>query len=179
MTKFLNAKRWAKSLLKWLRRCNCSEIMVRDFIRTVHKTPKKLRNVFIYKKPDTFQKARQFPLRFYIQKAIRLTLRDFHEIFEVGIYTQKAWNFALRDVFIYKKLDTSQKPRKIAIRPCIQKSGTLRYAIFHWIFEICGGGRTFIYWKNNSLFMTFLYWKIKHFFVTLLYTKSLTLCVTF
>ena len=52
--------------------------------------PKKLLNVFIYKKPDTFQKARQFPLRFFIQKAIHLTLRDFHEIFEVGIYIQKA-----------------------------------------------------------------------------------------
>ena len=50
---------------------------------------KKMRNVFIYKKPDTFQKARQFPLRFYIQKAIHLTLRDFHEILEVGIYIQK------------------------------------------------------------------------------------------
>ena len=45
---------------------------------------------FIYKKPDTFQKARQFPFRFYIQKGIHLTLRDFHEIFEVGIYIQKA-----------------------------------------------------------------------------------------
>ena len=51
---------------------------------------KKMPNVFIYKNPDTFQKARQFPLRFYIQKAIHLTLRDFHEIFEVGIYIQKA-----------------------------------------------------------------------------------------
>ena len=51
---------------------------------------KKLRNVFTYKKPYTFQKARQLPLRFYIQKAIHLTLRDFHEIFEVGIYIQKA-----------------------------------------------------------------------------------------
>ena len=49
-----------------------------------------LRDVFIYKKPDTFQKARQFPLRFYIQKAVHFTLRDFHEIFEVGIYMQKA-----------------------------------------------------------------------------------------
>ena len=46
---------------------------------------KKMRNGFIYKKPDTFQKAKQFPLRFYIQNAIHLTLRDFHEIFEVGI----------------------------------------------------------------------------------------------
>ena len=51
---------------------------------------KNLRNVFIYKKPDTFQKARPFSLRFFIQKAIHLTLRDFHEIFEISIYTQTA-----------------------------------------------------------------------------------------
>ena len=51
---------------------------------------KKLRKLFIYKKPDTFQKARKFPLRFYIQKAVHLTLRDFHEILEVGINMQKA-----------------------------------------------------------------------------------------
>ena len=56
----------------------------------MHKKQKKLLNVLIYKRPDTFQKARQFPLRFHIQKAIHLTLRDFHEIFEVGIYIQKA-----------------------------------------------------------------------------------------
>ena len=53
------------------------------------KKQKKLRNVLIFKKQDTFQKAIQFPLRFYIQKAIHLTLRDFHEIFEVGICIQK------------------------------------------------------------------------------------------
>ena len=49
-----------------------------------------LRNIFIYKKPDTFQKGRQFPLRFCIQQAIHLTLQDFHEFFEVGIYIEKA-----------------------------------------------------------------------------------------
>ena len=48
-----------------------------------------MRNVFIYKNPDTFQEARQFPLHFYIQRAIHLTLRDFHENFEVGIYIKK------------------------------------------------------------------------------------------
>ena len=56
----------------------------------IHKKQKQLRNVFIYKKIHTFQKARQFPLRFYIQKSIHLTLRNFHEIFEVGISIQKA-----------------------------------------------------------------------------------------
>ena len=55
-----------------------------------HKKQNKLRNIFICKKLDTFQKARQFPLRFFIQKPIHLTLRDFHEIFEVGIYIKKA-----------------------------------------------------------------------------------------
>ena len=56
----------------------------------IQKKQNKFPTVFIYKNPDTFQKARQFPLRFYIQKAIHLALRDFHEVFEVGIYIQKA-----------------------------------------------------------------------------------------
>ena len=44
---------------------------------------------FIYKKPDNFQKTRQFPFMFCIQKAIHLTLRVFCETSEVGIYMQK------------------------------------------------------------------------------------------
>ena len=71
----------------------------RTFIYT---KSKKFRNVFIYKKPDTFQKAGQFPLRFYIQISLHLKLRDFNEIFEVGIYIQKACHFALRDVLYTK-----------------------------------------------------------------------------
>ena len=50
----------------------------RTFIYTrnlVHKKQKKLPNVFIYKKPDTFQEARQFLLRFCIQKARHFPLR--------------------------------------------------------------------------------------------------------
>ena len=39
--------------------------------------PKYNAHVFIYKKLDTFQKARQFLLRFYIEKAIHFTLPDF------------------------------------------------------------------------------------------------------
>ena len=65
-------------------------ILERQRARLYTQKAKKIAKRFIYKKPDTFQKARQFPLRFCIQKAIHLTLRDFHEIFEVGIYIQKA-----------------------------------------------------------------------------------------
>ena len=90
----------------------------------IHKKQKNYETFFIYKDPDTFQKARQFTLRFYIQKSIHLTLWDFDEIFEVGIYIQKEWHFALCDVFIYKKLDNSQKARQFEIPLYIQKSGT-------------------------------------------------------
>ena len=54
----------------------------------IYTKSKKNAKRFYIQKPDTFQKARQFPLRFYIQKAINLTLQDFHEIFEVGIYSK-------------------------------------------------------------------------------------------
>ena len=67
-----------------------TSIIERKRTRLYTQKSKKLRNVFICKKPDTFQKARQFPLRFYIQKAIHLTLRDYHENFEVCIHIQKA-----------------------------------------------------------------------------------------
>ena len=56
----------------------------------IYKKQKILPNVFIYIKPHTFQKARQFPFRFNIQKSIHLTLQDFHEIFEVGVYIQNS-----------------------------------------------------------------------------------------
>ena len=52
-------------------------IIERQRARLYKQKAKELLNVFIYKRPDTFQKARQFPLGFYIQKAIHFTLRDF------------------------------------------------------------------------------------------------------
>ena len=57
------------------------------------------------------KKARQFPLRFYIHKFMHFMLRGFHEIFEIGIYIQKAWHFALHDVFIWKNPETLQKSK--------------------------------------------------------------------
>ena len=65
-------------------------IIERQSARFYIQKAKKLLKVFVYKNPDTFQKGRQFPLRFYTQKAIHFTLRDFDENFQVGIYIQKA-----------------------------------------------------------------------------------------
>ena len=66
-----------------------------------------LRDVFMYKKPGTFQKARQFALLFYIQKAWHFGSHDFLWFFLIGggggtFFIQKAWHFELR--FICKSL---------------------------------------------------------------------------
>ena len=45
-------------------------ILERQRARLYTQKAKKLRNVYIYKQKDTYQKARQFPFSFYIQKAM-------------------------------------------------------------------------------------------------------------
>ena len=64
-----------------------SKYTVHVFIYT--KSKNIVKRLYIYNQ-DTLQKARPFPLRFYIQKARYFTLRDFHENFEIGIYIQKS-----------------------------------------------------------------------------------------
>ena len=49
------------------------------------------------------------------------------------------------------------------LRPSSINPDTLRYSIFHGIFEIGGEGGTFLYAKNNALCVTFLYTKTMHF----------------
>ena len=123
---------------------------------------KKLRNIFIYIKQDTFQKSTQFPLRFNIQKAGHLTLRDFHEMFEGRIYIQNAWHFALRNALYPKKLDTLQKERKLVICFIYKNPALLCYAIFIDFWNLRRGGVIYslIY---NVLCEVFLYWKTLHF----------------
>ena len=97
-----------------------------------------LKLAFLYKKHDTLRyvtflytksqtlhkKLDNYRCVFLYKKQYTLRCRVFHEIFEVCIYIQKAFHFGLRDVFIYKKLDTWQKLRQFAIR-FIYKNPTL------------------------------------------------------
>ena len=86
---------------------------------------------FLYSKSlSLYKKLDNVRYLFFIQKAINLTLGDFHEIFEVGVFIQKALHFALRDVFIYEKLDTSRKARQFAKRFYIQTYGTFELRDF-------------------------------------------------
>ena len=138
-----------------------------------------MRNVFIYKNPDNFQKSKIICVTFLYTKSKKLYVaRIFYENVEVLIYIQKEWHFALHDVFIYKKPDTSQKATKFALHFLYTKIRTLCDTQFSIEFLKLEEGGTFLYAKNNTLCVTFSYAKSNALCVTF-YTKSLTLCVTF
>ena len=133
--------------------------------------------MFLYTKSQTLCKKQDnfcYVCLYKNQDTLRYAI--FHENFEVNIYTQKAWHFALCDIIIYKKRDTSQKARQFVLSFYIKKS-TLRYTIFHGIFEI-GGGRGEFYMKKQYTLRYILYAK-NALCVTFLYTKIWTLCVTY
>ena len=121
------------------------------------------------------QKAKKTK-RFYIQKArhfsksktISVTFlhtksQTFMKVLKLAFIFKN--HDTLRYVtFIYTKRYTLSKKQDNLWYVFIYKNPALLFcAIFHWIFEICGGGGTFIYKKNNVLCVIFLYWKTMHF----------------
>ena len=76
----------------------------------IYKKFKKMRNVFIYKKQDNFR----YVFIYKIHDTLRYVI--FREKIEFGIYVQKTWHSALRDVFMYKNPDTLQKSRQFSLR---------------------------------------------------------------
>ena len=106
---------------------------------------------------------------------------DWHHRKTAHTYTlKKAWHFALRDVFIYKKLDTFQKARQFLLRFYIQKPYTWHYGNIMNFLKLA-----LIYKKHDTLrYVTFLCTKARHFtksktiWDTLLYTKIRHFCVT-
>ena len=69
----------------------------------------------MYKNPDTFKKLREFPFRFYSQKSGHFMLRDFHEIFEIGIYIYKKHDTLRYVMFLYTKTLTLRKKKTICV----------------------------------------------------------------
>ena len=90
-------------------------IIERQRARLYTQKTKKIAKRFYIQKARNFSKSKTLSVTFLHTKSQTLYVTQFHEIFEVGIYIQKASHFALRDVFMYKKLDTSQKTRQFAI----------------------------------------------------------------
>ena len=127
-----------------------------------------MRNIFIYKKPDTLQKAKQFPLCFFIQKVGHCTLRNFPWKFWVwNLYTKSmtpcfTWRFYIQKARHFAKIKT------ICFHFLYTKIRTLfalrKFSLNFWNWR---RGGTFLYGKKNALCLTFYM------------QKSLTLCVTF
>ena len=91
---------------------------------------KKLRNIYIYRKIKTIC------VTFLLTKSRTLYVTRFFIIFLKleFIYIQKAWHFALHDVFIYKKLDTSKKARQFTLRILYKKAWNFALRNFPWNF---------------------------------------------
>ena len=102
--------------------------------------------IYIYKKHDNFQKARQFPLLFYSQKAWHFTLRDLHDFFEIGIYIYtKSMTICVTWYFNIQKNRHFEKSKTMCITFYIHKKpDTLCSVSFHGIFEIGGGSGAFL-----------------------------------
>ena len=118
-----------------------------------------------------FEKRKTISVTFLYTKrrTIYFTL-FFMKFLKLAFIYKKAWHFALRDVFIYKNPDTSQKAQQFALCFYIQNPDTLRYAIFHWIFEICGGGGHFYFQKTIHFALHFYIQQIMNFALRFIYT---------
>ena len=118
-------------------------------------------------------------------------LSDFSWKFEAGIYIQKAWHFAVHEVFMYKNPKTSQKTRQLALRFYVQKCGHFALRNFSLNFWNCLKGRGHFYMQKTIHFALHLYTQKKYTFrnvftyksvthyVAFLYAKNNSICVKF
>ena len=118
-------------------------------------TNKKNRNVHIdIQNSWKFEKSKTISI---------ITLHNFHEFFEIDIYiiTKSMtlcvkWCLRTKTQIFFKKQDNS---RYIFI---YKNPGTLRYALFHWIFDT-GVGRAFYKQKTMHFEFNFYMQKTTHF----------------
>ena len=116
------------------------QITTCTFIYIYNKT---MRNVYIYiQKARHFSKSKTISVTFLFTKIqTHYVTRFFMKFLKLAFKSiQKAWQFALRDVFIYKNPDTSKKSRQLALSFLyIKKSWHFVLLKFSWNFEIGGG----------------------------------------
>ena len=128
---------WMKSTITPVRKKTCT------FLYLQKGTKMFIKNI---QKKDTFPKARQLPLRFYIPRAWQFSLCDFSWKCWCWHLYKKARQFSLREFFIYKTRDTSQKAIQFALRLYIQKF--LKLCVLWFFIELLKfseWGETFLY----------------------------------
>ena len=106
--------------------------------------------IYIYSKSQTlFKKQDNFRYDSIHKNPDTLRYAIFMKFWNWPFYIQKAWHFALCDVLIYKKHDTSKIQDNL--RYVFNTPDTLCYAIFLGILEIGGGGGIYINKKQCTL----------------------------
>ena len=143
-----------------------------------HKNQKNCQT-FLYTKIQTlFKKLDNFRIVFIYKKPYTLRYGIFHEIFQFGIYIQKAWHFALSE-FLYTKARNFAKSKTICYTFLYTKIRHFALRDFSLKFWNLRNGVDIYLFKKPYTLCYILYSKNSAFGVTLLYSKSLTLCVTF
>ena len=156
-----------------------SEIQRASFY--IYKKQKKCKTFIYIRKSRHFAKSKTVCVTLLFTKYQTLYVSQFFMKFlKLGFLYTKNMTLCVTWSFYIQKTRHFKKSKIICVKFLIYKnSDTLRYAIFHGMFVIGGGGRGAFSWKkNNSLFVKFLYAKNIALSVTFLYTKSQTLCVT-
>ena len=114
----------------------------------IHKKQTKLRNVYIYKKPDTLQKERN--LRYVLRlKTDTLRYAIFHEMFKLA-FIYKKYGTLRYLTFLYTKSGTLRKKQDNLRYVFIYKNpDTLRYAISIEFLKLAEGRRAFFICKKQ------------------------------
>ena len=90
------------------------------------------------------------------------------------IYIQKACHFSFRDVYIYKKPNTSKKARQFELRCFMhKKTDTLRYAIFMEFLKLAEVGGHFYKQKTMHFALNLYMQKTIHFTLRFYIQKAL------
>ena len=134
----------------------------------------------MYKKPDTFQKARQFPLCFLYTKSDTLDVKGFSWNFWSWHWYTKIMTLCVTWHFYIQKARHLAKSKTICDTFLYTKIRHYCVTRFFVEFLKLRRGWPFIELKNNVYTLRYIFiLKNSSLCVTLLYTKSLTLCVIF
>ena len=152
------------------------------FVRRRRICPSGSSRLYIYiQKARHFSKSKTICVTFLFTKIQTLcVMRFFMKYLKLEfIYIQKAWHFALRDVFIYQNPDTSKKSKTICVMFFyIKKAWYFALHDFSWYFWNWRRVRVIFIITINALCVKFVYVEKNEISVTFSYTKSQTFCVT-
>ena len=131
---------------------------------------------FLYTKGRHFAKIETISVTFLYRKSKTIYVTQFFIKFLKLVFVYKKHDTLRYVTFLYTKIQTLSKNQDNLRYVFIYKNmDTLHYAIFHQIFEIGGGEKTFFYAKKTHFALYFYKQKRMHFALRFIYKKPYTL----